>query len=99
MAPVRGQACHNAKHSPISRCGRYAAAAAAGLPNVARSNPSGMDPIADSVLVVDLPAQAGAPVVVRGWFPVPAVRARRGTAAAEALEAAAGNAVGGSRHT
>jgi len=54
---------------------------------------------ADSVLVVDLPDQRGARAVVRGWFPVPAVRPRRATAATEALEAAAGNVVGESRHT
>jgi 2',3'-cyclic-nucleotide 2'-phosphodiesterase (5'-nucleotidase family) len=54
---------------------------------------------ADSVLVVDLPGQRGAGALVRGWFPVPAVRPRRATAATEALDAAAGNVVGESRHT
>ena len=54
---------------------------------------------ADSVLVVDLPAQAGAGAVVRGWFRVPSVRPRRATAATEALDAAAAKVVGASRHT
>jgi 2',3'-cyclic-nucleotide 2'-phosphodiesterase (5'-nucleotidase family) len=54
---------------------------------------------AASVLVVDLPAEAGARPVVRGWFPVPAARPQRVTPATEALEAAAANVVGESRHT
>ena len=54
---------------------------------------------ADSVLVIDLPAQRGARAVVRGWFPVPSVRPRKATAATEALDAAAGNILGESRHT
>jgi hypothetical protein len=54
---------------------------------------------ADSVLVVDLPGQRGKRAVVRGWFRVPAVRPPRPTAATEALEAAAANVVGESRHT
>jgi 2',3'-cyclic-nucleotide 2'-phosphodiesterase (5'-nucleotidase family) len=54
---------------------------------------------ADSVLVVDLPAQERERAVVRGWFRVPAVTPRRTTAATEALDAAAGRIVGHSRQT
>jgi hypothetical protein len=54
---------------------------------------------ADSVLVVDLPGQAGARAVVRGWYRAPAVRPRRATPATGALDAAAGNILGESRHT
>jgi 2',3'-cyclic-nucleotide 2'-phosphodiesterase (5'-nucleotidase family) len=54
---------------------------------------------AASVLVVDLPADEGPRPVARGWFPVPATRPRRATPATEALEAAAANVVGESRHT
>jgi 2',3'-cyclic-nucleotide 2'-phosphodiesterase (5'-nucleotidase family) len=54
---------------------------------------------ADSVLVVDLPADDQARAVVRGWFRVPAVRPRRATPATRALDAAAGKVVGESRHT
>jgi len=54
---------------------------------------------ADSVLVVDLPARDGPRAVVRGWFRVPAVRPRRATPATDALDAAAGNILGESRHT
>ena len=54
---------------------------------------------ADSVLVIDLPGQDGARAVVRGWFGVPAVRPRRATPATDALDAAAANVVGESRHT
>jgi 2',3'-cyclic-nucleotide 2'-phosphodiesterase (5'-nucleotidase family) len=54
---------------------------------------------ADSALVVDLPADDQERAVVRGWFRVPAVRPRKGTAATEALEAAAGNVLGESRYT
>jgi 2',3'-cyclic-nucleotide 2'-phosphodiesterase (5'-nucleotidase family) len=54
---------------------------------------------ADSVLVVDLPGQDGARPVVRGWSRVPAVRPRRATPATDALDAAAANVVGESRHT
>jgi hypothetical protein len=54
---------------------------------------------ADSVLVVDLPAGSGERAVVRGWFRVPAVRPPRATPATDALDAAAGNVVGESRHT
>gem|GEM_PF-4684402 len=54
---------------------------------------------AASVLVIDLPAEEGSRPTVRGWFPVPATRPRRATPASEALEAAAANLVGESRHT
>jgi 2',3'-cyclic-nucleotide 2'-phosphodiesterase (5'-nucleotidase family) len=54
---------------------------------------------ADSVLVVDLPGRGEARPVVRGWFRVPAVRPRRATPATDALDAAAANVVGESRHT
>jgi 2',3'-cyclic-nucleotide 2'-phosphodiesterase (5'-nucleotidase family) len=54
---------------------------------------------AASVVVVDLPGQDGARPVVRGWFPVPAVRPARPTPATDALEAAAANVVAESRHT
>jgi 2',3'-cyclic-nucleotide 2'-phosphodiesterase (5'-nucleotidase family) len=54
---------------------------------------------ADSVLVIDLPGQHGARPVMRGWFRVPSTRPRRATAATEALDAAAENIVGESRHT
>jgi len=54
---------------------------------------------ADSVLVIDLPGQDGERAVVRGWFPVPAVRPRRATPATDALDAAAANVLGTSRHT
>jgi 2',3'-cyclic-nucleotide 2'-phosphodiesterase (5'-nucleotidase family) len=54
--------------------------------------------LASSVVVVDLPdPPAGA--VVQGVFTVPAVRPRRSTAAAEALEEAAARIVGESSHT
>jgi 2',3'-cyclic-nucleotide 2'-phosphodiesterase (5'-nucleotidase family) len=54
---------------------------------------------AASVLVIDLPADEGARPAVRGWFPVPPTRPRRATPAVEALDAAAANVVGESRHT
>jgi 2',3'-cyclic-nucleotide 2'-phosphodiesterase (5'-nucleotidase family) len=54
---------------------------------------------AASVLIVDLPGQGASRPVVRGWFPVPATRPRRATPATEALDAAAANVVGESRHT
>jgi hypothetical protein len=54
---------------------------------------------AASVLVIDLPAADGSRAGVRGWFPVPAARPRRATPASQALEAAAANVVGESRHT
>jgi 2',3'-cyclic-nucleotide 2'-phosphodiesterase (5'-nucleotidase family) len=54
---------------------------------------------AASVLVIDLPAEEGSRPVVRGWFPVPATRPQRMTPATGALEAAAANVVGESRHT
>ena len=54
---------------------------------------------AASVLVSDLPAEEGSRPTVRGWFPVPATRPSRATPATEALEAAAANVVGESRHT
>jgi 2',3'-cyclic-nucleotide 2'-phosphodiesterase (5'-nucleotidase family) len=54
---------------------------------------------AASVLVIDLPAEAGARPGVRGWFPVPPTRPARTTPAVEALDAAAANVVGESRHT
>jgi 2',3'-cyclic-nucleotide 2'-phosphodiesterase (5'-nucleotidase family) len=54
---------------------------------------------AASVLVIDLPAEEGSRPTVRGWFPVPATHPSRATAATGALEAAAANVVGESRHT
>ena len=45
------------------------------------------------------PAGPGSQPVVRGWFPVPATRPRRPTPASKALDAAAANVVGESRHT
>jgi 2',3'-cyclic-nucleotide 2'-phosphodiesterase (5'-nucleotidase family) len=54
---------------------------------------------AASVLVIDLPADDGARPGVRGWFPVPPTRPTRTTPAVEALDAAAANVVGESRHT
>jgi hypothetical protein len=54
---------------------------------------------AASVLVIDLPAGEAARPVVRGWFPVPPARPARTTPAVEALDAAAANVVGESRHT
>jgi 2',3'-cyclic-nucleotide 2'-phosphodiesterase (5'-nucleotidase family) len=54
---------------------------------------------AASVVAIDLPDQEGSQPVVRGWFPVPATRPRRPTPASEALDAAAANVVGESRHT
>jgi hypothetical protein len=53
---------------------------------------------AASVLVVDLPGQDRAGPAVRGWFQVPAIRPTRRTPAADALEAAAANVVGQTRH-
>jgi len=54
---------------------------------------------AASVLVIDLPSEGAARPVVRGWFPVPPTRPARRTPAVEALDAAATNVVGESRHT
>jgi Calcineurin-like phosphoesterase len=54
---------------------------------------------AASVLVVDLPSEGAARPVVRGWFPVPPTRPARRTPTTDALDAAATNVVGESRHT
>jgi 2',3'-cyclic-nucleotide 2'-phosphodiesterase (5'-nucleotidase family) len=54
---------------------------------------------AASVLIIDLPGRSDARPVVRGWFPVPPTRPGRRTPAVEALDAAAANVVGESRHT
>jgi hypothetical protein len=79
-----------------SRAGRAADPGAGG----SAGTPAGHAHVfADSVLVVDLPGQRGERAVVRGWSRVPAVRPQRPTAATEALDAAAGNVLGESRHT
>jgi 2',3'-cyclic-nucleotide 2'-phosphodiesterase (5'-nucleotidase family) len=54
---------------------------------------------AASVVVIDLPGREGSRPVVRGWFPVPPTRAARRTPATDALDAAATNVVGESRHS
>jgi 2',3'-cyclic-nucleotide 2'-phosphodiesterase (5'-nucleotidase family) len=54
---------------------------------------------AASVLAVDLPADDGVRPAVRGWVRVPPTRPARTTPATEALDAAAADVVGESRHT